>query len=50
MAGCILGHSQPQTTYSYLSAFVEATKRAAASLEAFQAKNECQVTTPELIN
>lgn len=36
MVGRILGHSQPQTTYRYLSADAETTAQAAAILEAFQ--------------
>jgi integrase len=48
MVGRILGHSQPQTTYRYLSADAEATAQAAAILEALQtqaAKAETQETT-----
>ncbi|MGB7924100.1 MAG: tyrosine-type recombinase/integrase [Pyrinomonadaceae bacterium] len=36
MVGRILGHSQPQTTYRYLSADAEATAQAAAIMEALQ--------------
>lgn len=36
MVGRILGHSQPQTTYRYLSANVETAVQAAAILESFQ--------------
>lgn len=36
MVGRILGHSQPQTTYRYLSADAETTAQAAAIFEAFQ--------------
>lgn len=51
MVGRILGHSQPQTTYRYLSADAETTAQAAAILEAFQANTaEPQATVPELIN
>ncbi len=52
MVGRILGHSQPQTTYRYLSADAETTAQAAAILEAFQTQTaEAQTTTaPELIN
>lgn len=38
MVGRILGHSQPQTTYRYLSANAETAAQAAAILEAFQTK------------
>jgi integrase len=37
MVGRILGHSQPQTTYRYLSADAEATAQAAAIFETFNA-------------
>ncbi len=52
MVGRILGHSQPQTTYRYLSADAETTAQAAAILEAFQTQTaEAQTTAePELIN
>ena len=39
MVGRILGHSQPQTTYRYLSADTETAAQAAAILEGFQARN-----------
>jgi integrase len=45
MVGRILGHSQPQTTYRYLSADAEATAEAARILEALQA----QVTTSQTV-
>lgn len=38
LVGRILGHSQPQTTYRYLTADADATAQAAAILEAVQAK------------
>jgi integrase len=51
MVGRILGHSQPQTTYRYLSADVEATEQAAAILEAFQVNaSESKTTSTELIH
>lgn len=52
MVGRILGHSQPQTTYRYLSADAEATIQAATILEAFQTQaTEAKATNaPELIN
>lgn len=36
LAGRLLGHSQPQTTYRYLSADLDVAKQAAAILEALQ--------------
>lgn len=39
MVGRILGHSQPQTTYRYLSANIETAVQAAAILESFQSTN-----------
>lgn len=51
IVGRILGHSQPQTTYRYLSADAEATTQAAAILEAFQvAGAENPSNAPELVN
>jgi integrase len=51
MVGRILGHSQPQTTYRYLSADAETATQAAAILEAFQANTtESQATSTELIH
>jgi len=52
VVGRILGHSQPQTTYRYLSADAEATTQAAAILEAFQMQDaEAHAKSPtELIN
>jgi hypothetical protein len=50
MVGRILGHSQPQTTYRYLSADVEATEQAAAILEAFQTQTKQPIKQAELIN
>lgn len=52
MVGRILGHTQPQTTYRYVSANTETASQAAAILEAFQTQgSEPQATTaPELIN
>lgn len=52
MVGRILGHSQPQTTYRYLSADTETMEQAASILEAFQTQaTEAQTTNvPELIN
>lgn len=46
MVGRILGHSQPQTTYRYLSANVETSAQAAAILEAFQTQT-ATAETPE---
>jgi integrase len=53
LVGRILGHSQPQTTYRYLSADAEATAQAALILESYQAESVSQDTSenaPELIN
>lgn len=52
IVGRILGHSQPQTTYRYLSADAEAVIQAAAILEAVQVKVETVPATiaTELIN
>ncbi len=52
LAGRLLGHSQPQTTYRYLSADIETAARAVAILEALQTKPmEVQATAaPELVN
>jgi len=52
LVGRILGHSQPQTTYRYLTADADATSQAAAILEACQMHPaEVQtVATPELVN
>jgi integrase len=50
MVGRILGHTQPQTTYRYLSVDAEATAQAAAILEAFQVSTvEAQAAASELI-
>jgi integrase len=51
MVGRILGHSQPQTTYRYLSADAEAIADAARILEALQAQaTKTQPTSAELVN
>jgi integrase len=50
MVGRILGHSQPQTTYRYLSADVEATAQAAAILEAFQTRANKTEEASEAVN
>lgn len=52
IVGRILGHSQPQTTYRYLSADAEAVMQAASILEAVQVKVEIvpAPTATELIN
>jgi integrase len=49
MVGRILGHTQPQTTYRYLSASAETAAQAAAILEAFQTQTT-STEAPELIN
>jgi integrase len=48
MVGRILGHSQPQTTYRYLSADAETVERAAAILEAFQTQTSPQQANSEV--
>jgi integrase len=51
LAGRLLGHSQPQTTYRYLSADIETARQAARILEALQVQVvKAQDTTTELIN
>jgi integrase len=52
IAGRLLGHSQPQTTYRYLSADAETAVQAAAIMEAIQARAaEAQINdAPQLIN
>lgn len=52
MVGRILGHSQPQTTYRYLSADSETATQAAAILQAFQARavEVHSAIAPELLN
>lgn len=52
LAGRLLGHSQPQTTYRYLSADIETAKQAAKILEMLQAQIvETQTTTAaEFVN
>jgi integrase len=50
MVARILGHSQPQTTYRYLSADAETTAQAAAIFEAFQTKAAAAPEAPEIIN
>lgn len=48
LVGRILGHSQPQTTYRYLTADADATAQAAAIMEALQAKAaESQATNAQ---
>lgn len=48
MVGRILGHSQPQTTYRYLSADAETAAQAAAILGAFQSQANTQSRSEEL--
>ncbi|HEX8131069.1 MAG TPA: site-specific integrase [Pyrinomonadaceae bacterium] len=53
MVGRILGHSQPQTTYRYLSADSETIAQAAAIFESFQQKDNATQTSlsePELVH
>jgi hypothetical protein len=48
--GCVLGHSQANTTYRYVNANVETAKRAAAALDAFNAETMEAETAPELVH
>ena len=52
MVGRILGHTQPQTTYRYLSADFETATQAASILESFQAQgnSESKSTVEESVN
>lgn len=52
IVGRILGHSQPQTTYRYLSADAEATAQAVTILESFQvtASEQQPLTVSESVN
>ena len=53
LAGRLLGHSQPQTTYRYLSADTETAAQAAAILEGFQTRKlqvEQRAEPSELVN
>lgn len=50
MVGRILGHSQPQTTYRYLSADVETAAQAAAIFDALRVSCDANVAANELIH
>jgi integrase len=52
LAGRLLGHSQPQTTYRYLSADIETAREAAAIMEAVQLKaaETHAKTSSEMVN
>ena len=50
MVGRILGHSQPSTTYRYLSADAEITAQAASILEAFQTGKQPTAQASEMVN
>jgi integrase/recombinase XerD len=50
MVGRILGHSQPQTTYRYLSADLETTEQAAKIFEAFHTQTSTPVEASEAVN
>jgi integrase len=50
LVGRILGHTQPQTTYRYLSANAETAAQAAGILEAFQTQAEQPLEVSETIN
>ena len=53
--GRVLGHTQANTTYRYVNANIETTRRAAAALDAFnqgalkQLVSAEEVETPELV-
>ena len=48
--GRVLGHTQANTTYRYVNANVEAAKRAAAALDAFNAESVMQPEPVEMVN
>jgi integrase len=48
MVGRLLGHSQPQTTYRYLSADSETAAQAAAIMDAFQGESGCALALSSL--
>jgi integrase len=50
MVGRILGHSQPSTSYRYLSVDAEATAQAAAILDAFQTSDKPTAQASEMVN
>jgi integrase len=50
MVGRILGHSQPQTTYRYLSADTETATQAAAIFDALRVSYDANVAANELAN
>ena len=50
MVGRILGHSQPSTTYRYLSADAEITAQAASILEAFQTGEQHAAQASDMVN
>jgi integrase len=47
--GRVLGHTQANTTYRYVNANIETTRRAAAALDAFNAEGLEQLTTAESV-
>jgi len=50
MVGRILGHSQPQTTYRYLSADMETAAQAAAIFDALRVSHDASLVANELVN
>lgn len=48
--GRVLGHSQANTTYRYVNANIETTRRAAAALDAFNAEGTVQSEPAEMVN
>lgn len=50
LAGRLLGHSQPRTTYRYLSADIETAREAATILEAFSARVGRTQEATEMVN
>lgn len=45
--GRVLGHTQANTTYRYVNANIETTRRAAAALDAFNSEGLEQLTAVE---
>jgi predicted LPLAT superfamily acyltransferase len=48
--GRVLGHTQANTTYRYVSANIETARRAAAALDAFNAEETPQLERVEMVN
>jgi hypothetical protein len=47
--GRVLGHTQANTTYRYVNANIETTRRAAAALDAFNLEGLEQLTAAEAV-